>query len=176
MRVLKPPSPLPEGLSQGHEPSIFLAGSIEMGRAARWQDELIEHLSDLSALALNPRRDAWDASWAQTTGNPEFVAQVEWELAALEAATVIAMYLYPETLAPISLLELGLFARSGRMIVCCPDGFHRKGNVEVVCRRYGVLTVGSLELLASAVRSSLAARQGVVDGDSRMLSMCWRAL
>ena len=34
--------------------------------------------------------------------------------------------------APITLLELGLFARSGKLIVCCPDGYWRKGNIEVV--------------------------------------------
>lgn len=48
------------------------------------------------------------------------------------------MYFAPTTRAPITLLELGLFAQSGRLVVCCPDGFWRKGNVEVVSARYGV--------------------------------------
>jgi hypothetical protein len=56
----------------------------------------------------------------------------------------------------ITLFELGLFARSGKLVVCCPDGFWRKGNVDVVCKRYGVETVGDLEALAARARQLLA--------------------
>jgi hypothetical protein len=38
-----------------------------------------------------------------------------------------------------------LFARSGKLLVCCPEGFWRKGNVEIVCARYGVPLVGELD-------------------------------
>ena len=41
--------------------------------------------------------------------------------------------------APISLLELGLLlgnpAKKGKVVVCCPKGYVRRGNVEIVCRR-----------------------------------------
>lgn len=73
-------------------------------------------------------------------------------LAAQERATVIAMYFAPPTRAPISLLELGLFARSGKMIVCCPEGFWRRGNVDIVCERYGVPRVPTLDELIAALR------------------------
>ena len=55
------------------------------------------------------------------------------------------MYFDPSTKSPISLLELGLFARTGKTIVVCPDGFWRKGNVDIVCERYGVKVAHSLE-------------------------------
>ena len=126
---------------------MFLAGSIEMGLAERWQDRFEAALSQVDVTILNPRRAAWDTSWAQSIDNPEFRAQVEWELAAQERASLIAMYFAPATKAPITLLELGLFARSGRLVVCCPDGYWRKGNVEVVCARYGVPLVADLEAL-----------------------------
>jgi hypothetical protein len=63
--------------------------------------------------------------------------------------------LNPATRAPVSLLELGLFARTKRMVVCCPDGYWRKGNVEIVCERYGVDTVQTLDELARCVRARL---------------------
>jgi len=44
----------------------------------------------------------------------------------------------PATQSPISLLELGLYANSGKLTVICPDGFYRKGNVEVVCALYDI--------------------------------------
>lgn len=150
--ILKPPSPLSLA---GERPSVFLAGSIEMGTAGDWQADFERALADLDVTILNPRRDEWDATWVQSIDNRPFREQVEWELAGQEQATVIAMYFAPETKAPITLLELGLFARSGKAIVCCPEGYWRRGNIEVVCRRYGVPLVASLPDLVAAVRERL---------------------
>ena len=69
-----------------------------------------------------------------------------------EAADVIAMYFDPNTQAPISLLELGMFAPSGKMVVCCPEGFWKRGNVQIVCKKYGINLVESLEELIDEVK------------------------
>ncbi len=153
-RILRPPAPL--DLAPG-APSVFLAGSIEMGRAAHWQAAVETALAHTDLTVLNPRREAWDSSWDQRIGHPLFRGQVEWELEAQERADLIAMYFAPGTQAPITLLELGLFARSGRLVVCCPDGFWRKGNVDIVCARYGVPQVPDLDALIDAALG-LAAR------------------
>ena len=39
---------------------IFLAGSIEMGKAVEWQDKVSESLEEYSGNILNPRRVEWD--------------------------------------------------------------------------------------------------------------------
>jgi hypothetical protein len=150
--ILKPPAPL--SIPHGKR-SVFLAGSIEMGQAEQWQAALENALADLDIVILNPRRDEWDATWEQTIANAQFRGQVEWELAGQEQASVIAMYFAPATRAPITLLELGLFARSGKVLVCCPDAFWRKGNVEIVCRRYQVPLVLGLPELVQRVRQRL---------------------
>jgi hypothetical protein len=152
-RILKPPAPI---TLADNEATVFLAGSIEMGRAEAWQAMVEQALADLSITILNPRRDEWDASWEQSINNTQFRGQVEWELEAQERASVIAMYFAPATQAPITLLELGLFARSGKVVVSCPPGFWRRGNVEVVCARYGIPLVASLEELVRGVRERLA--------------------
>jgi hypothetical protein len=144
-------------------PSVFLAGSIEMGAAEDWQAQVAGALWDLDILILNPRRDEWDATWAQSIDNPPFREQVEWELAGLERAAVVALYFAPATKAPITLLEFGLCARDGRAVVCCPAGDWRRGNVEVVCRRYGVPLLGSLAELAAEVRRRLGAGPTTAD-------------
>lgn len=118
--------------------SVFLAGSIEMGTSDNWQEGLSKHFHKLGWDVLNPRRDDWDPSWKQTFENPTFFQQVTWELNALEVCDLIIMYFDPNTKSPISLLELGLFAKSGKLMVVCPEGFWRKGNVEIVCNRYNV--------------------------------------
>jgi hypothetical protein len=147
-RVLKPPAPLDLGPG---ERSVFLAGSIEMGIAEPWQAAVEAALADVPGAVLNPRRDDWDASWEQSISDPRFRGQVEWELDGLDRATVVAMYFAPDTRAPITLLELGLCARTGKVVVCCPPGYWRRGNVEVVCRRYGVPVVPDLAELVAEV-------------------------
>lgn len=146
MDVIKAPRPLPKkGLKNFRIPSVFLAGSIEMGKAVDWQSAITQALNEESVIVLNPRRDDWDSSWEQKIENKQFKEQVDWELNALEYADIILMYFDPATKSPISLLELGLFAETGKLIVCCPDGFWRKGNVDIVCERYGITQVNTLE-------------------------------
>lgn len=140
MKIIKAPNQFNYG-----SPTIFLAGSIEMGKAENWQDKVCRLLKDTNWTILNPRRDDWDSSWEQSKDNKQFREQVEWELEAQENAYKILMYFDPKTKAPISLLELGLFTNSGKMIVVCPKGFWRKGNVDIVCERYGVLQVDTIE-------------------------------
>lgn len=118
--------------------SVFLAGSIEMGKAENWQEEATNTFNLSGWDVLNPRRDDWDSSWAQDFENPQFYQQVNWELNALEHADLIVMYFDPNTKSPISLLELGLFARSNKLKVICPEGFWRKGNVDIVCNYYNI--------------------------------------
>lgn len=131
---------------------IFLAGSIEMGKAEDWQNEIIQAVQDSRRIIFNPRREQWDASWEQSIDNPKFREQVEWELNALEEADMIILNLVPETMSPISLLEFGLFARSGKLVVYCPDGFWRKGNVDVVCEKYNVPQVEKFEELITLIK------------------------
>lgn len=150
-RILKPPAPL---VLAGQR-SVFLAGSIEMGGAEPWQTCVEAALADLDVVVLNPRRDEWDDSWVQSIDHPAFRGQVEWELDGLERADVVAMYFAPDTRAPVTLLELGLTARSGRLVVGCPPGFWRRGNVEVVCQRHGVPLVAHLDDLIALVRDRL---------------------
>lgn len=138
-KVYYAPQPFPKRLS------VFLAGSIEMGNAIDWQTTAIEMLKDANIDILNPRRLDWDSSWEQKINNEKFYEQVKWELDALEEADLIIMYFDPKTKSPISLLELGLYARSGKLIVICPDSFWRKGNVDIVCDYYNIMQSETLE-------------------------------
>jgi hypothetical protein len=124
IRVIKPPSPISRD-DDASKLSIFLAGSIEMGAATNWQTDVFEFFQKQGAeiVIYNPRRDDWDISWTQEFENPNFYQQVNWELTALETADLILMYFDPATKSPISLLELGKFAESGKILVCCPTGF-----------------------------------------------------
>lgn len=130
---------------------IFLGGSIEMGKAIDWQKELIERLRDEPITFLNPRRSDWDSSWTQEITNPQFKEQVDWELNGLETADIIVMVFDPNTKSPISLLELGLHASSKKMVVICPEGFWRKGNVDIVCEKYNIKQVNDIDELVEYI-------------------------
>jgi hypothetical protein len=125
--------------------SIFLAGSIEMGTARNWQQEMSNFFSTLGYDVYNPRRDNWDSSWEQSIDNPKFKEQVTWELNGLDLADYILLYLDPDTKAPISLLELGLHADSDKIFVVCPHDFYRKGNVDIICERFGIRVFETLD-------------------------------
>lgn len=135
--------------------SIFLAGSIEGDTAVNWQEEITAALCNKDVLILNPRRDSWDSSWKQEITNPQFKEQVDWELDGLDHSDLVVMYFDKDTNSPISLLELGLYAASGKMVVCCPDGFWRKGNVAIVCERYKVPQVDNLKSLIDYIKNNL---------------------
>lgn len=145
----------PSALNSENKYWIFLAGSIEMGKAVNWQQHLIVELKDEDITILNPRRDDWDSSWIQSIENDNFREQVEWELQALEMSDIIALYFAPNTKSPISLLEFGLHARLGKLIVCCPEGFWRKGNVDIVCRKYGVEQAKDIDDLINKIKRRL---------------------
>jgi len=147
------PSPLP---LDHNLPRVFMGGSIDMGGAPDWQAAMTRALSDMDVVILNPRRPDWNPAWKPEASEPEFRRQVEWELAALEASDVIVMYFAPGTQSPISLLEMGLHARGGKLIVLAPDGFWRKGNVDITAEAYGVRQVRTMEELTLAVREALA--------------------
>ena len=153
----------PEALPGDGRPVVFVGGSIEMGTAVDWQSGLIRAIGDLEAVALNPRRADWDADREPVASDPIFREQVDWELAALERADVIALHLAAGTRSPISLLEFGLHARSGKLVVCCEPGFWREGNVKLTAARYGVEVVADLETLVAAIRGRLLGRPESMD-------------
>lgn len=120
-------------------PTVFLAGSIEMGRAEPWQARVVEALSQTApeVLCFNPRRAQWDASWTHDPHDGPFAEQVHWELDHLKAADLILFVFDPQTQSPVTLLELGLCLGQcpGKVVVVCPTTFWRHGNVVITCER-----------------------------------------
>lgn len=150
MLIIKPPHSLSEAKNRF---SVFLAGSIEMGIAENWQEKIEKGTAQLENICiLNPRRDDWDSSWKQDIKNTAFKEQVNWELDALEKAKLIVFYFSPDTKSPVSMLELGLFARSGKVVLCCPEGFWRKGNIDIVCERNHIEQVNTIEELIKKIK------------------------
>lgn len=161
--IIQAPYPFPR-----NGPSLFLSGATS---TIPWRKTLIAHLSHLAITILDPFRSDWDSSWREEISFPPFAEQVNWELDMIEAANVIAVYLHPGTESPTSLLELGIFATSGKVVVACPDGFQRRGNVQIVCERLRIELTESLEELAASVSRKFGdLGVGVLGGSTRATS------
>lgn len=133
MRVFTAPEERPY---ESASPSVFLAGSIDQGKASDWQQEVITALDEIDVDVFNPRRANWDSTWKQSADNEQFAEQVVWELDALEDATYKFFYFEAGSLSPVTMLEYGLHISDRDVITVCPEGFWRRGNIEIVAKEY----------------------------------------
>lgn len=150
MKLIKPPNKI----EFGGMLNVFLAGSIEMGTAENWQDKFVNLFSsELDINFFNPRREDWDSSWVQSIDNPQFNEQVNWELEAIDSADMVVFYFDPNTKSPITLMELGFVIgrQEAEIVVCCPEGFWRKGNVDIICKRNEIKQFNDIYELSEAV-------------------------
>ena len=168
--------------------SVFLAGSIEMGRAIQWQQHMRNYLADLPITVCNPRRSAWDTASTPRQRQADMQTQISWELEALDKCDVICFFFDWTTMSPVTMMELGLWARSGKCVVCCDDGqadvlagvqdavekkrFWKGTNVRMVCERYGVPHVRNFMDLTVEVRKMLV-RKGMQMPEGRTVEGPW---
>jgi len=147
-------------------PSLIFFGTIEPSPTDNWASRLTNQLSHLPIQILNPRRDDWDSTWREEVSFPKFRETVEWDIHHAAQAKLIVFYFKPETLCPISLMELGMYAalygkggdrkgEDGKVIVCCPVGFYKRGHVEIVCKNFDVKCYTEVEEFESAVRERM---------------------
>lgn len=123
--------------------SVFLAGTIDNGDSTNWQEDVIKEIAKLNINNLdvyNPRREHWNSN----AHSDEVEKQIKWEQYHLDKADVIAMVLLDNSKSPISLLELGLYSTSNKLIVFCTPNFYRFDNVRLTCEKYGIELVQDL--------------------------------
>ncbi|KAK3952832.1 hypothetical protein QBC32DRAFT_340397 [Pseudoneurospora amorphoporcata] len=131
--------------------SVFLAGTTsKIGDEADWRDNLARQLSRLPITVINPVSPNW-IDWPEEITFAPFREQVEWELDMQERADIVLIYYGPGTLAPVSLLELGLCACTSKAIVCCHKEYKKRGHVQIVAKRYGIEFLENEKDMAAAV-------------------------
>jgi len=152
-RVVQAPDPFTPNPSMK---ALFLSGSGPTETSGDWRMAISTSLSHLPITILNPWRDDWNSSWTEDITCDNFKQQTNWELDMMWNADVIAVYLDQDTQAPISLLELGLFASSGKVVVCCQPGYWKRGNVQVVCERFKIELCETFDDLLRSIERKLA--------------------
>ena len=130
------------------EVSIFLAGTIDNGESYDWQNDIIKTFEKLDKelpvelIIYNPRRSEWD----KNASKQMLEEQIRWEQNHLDKADWIIMVLSDNSKSPISLLELGLYASSEKLIVFCTDKFYRYDNVRLTCEQYLIPLINSTNI------------------------------
>lgn len=130
------------------EVSIFLAGTIDNGESYDWQNDIIKTFEKLDKelpvelIIYNPRRSEWD----KNASKKMLEEQIRWEQNHLDKADWIIMVLSDNSKSPISLLELGLYASSEKLIVFCTDKFYRYDNVRLTCEQYLIPLINSTNI------------------------------
>ena len=129
--------------------SIFLAGTIDNGNSKDWQSELIKDLENIEdklsyeLTIYNPRRFNYDSNASKQL----LEEQIKWEQEYLDKADLIIMNLANDSKSPISLLELGLYAKSEKIIVFCSNTFYRYDNIRLTCEKYNIPLFDNLTAL-----------------------------
>jgi len=137
----------------GHPVRIFLGGTIDNGNSEDWQSEVIKSVNNISlqrqVYFYNPRRE----NWPSADNHREIGKQIDWELFHLEKSDRIFMNILASSKSPISLMEIGLFARTGKLIVFCPKSFYRYDNVMKICEKYNVTlyTTNNIEYITKKI-------------------------
>ncbi|EPE28909.1 hypothetical protein GLAREA_00067 [Glarea lozoyensis ATCC 20868] len=158
--TIQAPTPL---TSITQTPTIFLSGYISHPDAC-WRNHLTTALSHLPITILNPLRRDWDSTWKNSPSDPKFVEQTSWELECLERADLVVVNFGSLTSAPISLMEMGFaLGMKKRVVVCCPEGYYYRGNVQVMCGRLGYEVFEGFEEFVGAVVRSM---EGLVGKDA----------
>ena len=132
---VRPDLPIDSKPEDDKIPTVFLAGTIDMGNSENWQKKTIQTLDEtlINCIVYNPRRETWPDD-----NSNEFERQVNWEQDMLEGSDIIFMYIAGTSKSPITLLELGEFLTSGKLIVVCEEDFYRYGNVRIMCERFAI--------------------------------------
>lgn len=133
---------------------IFLAGTIDNGDSDDWQYDVFLHLAMYTELisddskyydipkftVFSPRRK----NWKEDATQEDIEEQIKWEQEKLDEADLIVMVLQDNSKSPISLLELGLYGPTGKLICFCTPNFYRYTNVKLTCEKWGIPLIEQL--------------------------------
>lgn len=157
--IIRPPQQYDFTDLEDHDYRVFMAGTIDNGAVVPWVDRIVESLDiDSSVQFIDPRRPDWNSTLANTADCADFREQVEWEMKGLASSTYIVFNILPGSISPVTMLELGWIASSRHhtdVFVCCPDGFWRKGNVDIFCKYHNINVFGDEESLIAALQKRL---------------------
>ena len=150
MQIVEAPNSL-ESFFNSKAIKLYITGSISLDKSENWIMVFIEglkkyFLKDKNLFIFHPIRKDWNPEWGENEYDSEFRKQFVWELEAQGLADIVVMHFEHDALAPITLMEFGLnVGKDSRLIVHCPKGFWKKGNIDIICIRNEIKQAETLD-------------------------------
>ncbi|CAL2083375.1 nucleoside 2-deoxyribosyltransferase domain-containing protein [Tenacibaculum sp. 190524A02b] len=110
----------------------FLAGSIDYQSKTPWRKTIIEKSSKRIHFFDPTNKNHHNLS------DTEMKNQIEWELNTLELSDKIILNFLGYSKSPISLVEMGLYAQSGKLIIICPPEFYQNRYMYPLASKYNI--------------------------------------
>jgi hypothetical protein len=155
---------------------VFVAGTSEESMGTEWRGQVVAGLEDLPIAIVKSRLAERGGAGEQRCWNPQFRSHVKRERAGLDDADVVLMYLGRGPACARLMLDLGslVMERLGNtLVVCCPEEFELRGDVEMMAERQEICLVESLDEMVAEARSRLKgaldkARGGADGGEAEV--------
>lgn len=109
---------------------FFLAGSMDLQLEKPWRQSLIKELPE-SIHVFDPT-----CMNHGSLNEEEMRKHIQWELDAMELADRILLNFLPNASSPISMVEMGLYTMTDKLIVVCPKEFHSYRYIKQLCKNY----------------------------------------
>lgn len=79
----------------------------------------------------------------------------------MEGADLVFVYFASEGLSAVTMFEFGhsvgkLETSKAAMLVCCEDGYARRGNVQIACARHDIKLLDTMENVVEEIKGILA--------------------
>ncbi|TYA78616.1 nucleoside 2-deoxyribosyltransferase domain-containing protein [Seonamhaeicola marinus] len=128
-----------------HKDYVFLAGSIDLNLDGNWREQVINLIGD-KVHFIDPTISGHDAM-----NDLQMESHINWELDMLDLADKVFLNFLEESKSPISLVELGMYTRTSKLIVVCPNAFYKSRYIKTLCKKYKIPLFTTLD---AAVRTS----------------------
>lgn len=118
---------------------IFLAGSMVTEPEVNWRQTVVNNLQE-SYHFLDPTNPNHNS-----LGDVEMREHIKWEFNGLRIADYIILNFLPDSLSPISMVELGMYIATRKLIVVCPKEFYKWRYIDTLCKEYNTPIFNQLE-------------------------------
>ncbi|MEP2240010.1 MAG: nucleoside 2-deoxyribosyltransferase domain-containing protein [Maribacter sp.] len=135
-------------INNSNQRSIFLAGSMDHKQEGSWRTKVIAEFG---------AHDIFDPTHVHhnNLNDEQMKRHVQWELDALQLADMILLNFLPIALSPISLVELGMYVRSNKLIVICPKAFYKSNYVNTLCKKYNTPIFNNITEAKTLLKNSI---------------------
>ncbi|WP_055447706.1 nucleoside 2-deoxyribosyltransferase domain-containing protein [Lacinutrix mariniflava] len=117
-------------LKEERKKYYFLAGSMDFNESNSWRQKIMQEMKHLVHFLDATRIEHNDFSDSQMKEH------IEWELDALIISDKIILNFKEDSKSPISILELGMYVKSSKLVVVCPNKFYQRRYINVLCNKY----------------------------------------